>query len=129
MGTFDLSAVTLRVTTGFGPEGLNYVPSGSPVFTGSNALISEYGAGRVSAYGLDAFGIPITASRQDFITGLGGAEGAFTDPATGDFLFSTFGGGSNVIVVRGFAASVPEPASAGLLLCGALAVMARRRRD
>jgi hypothetical protein len=37
------------------------------------------------------------------MTGLSGAEGAALDPLTGDFLFSTFGGGSRVIEVRGFA--------------------------
>lgn len=40
------------------------------------------------------------------MTGLSGAEGAAIDPLTGDFLFSTFGGGDRVIVVRGFAAPV-----------------------
>jgi hypothetical protein len=36
------------------------------------------------------------------MTGLTGAEGALIDPVTGDFIFSTFGGGDHVIVVRGF---------------------------
>ena len=36
------------------------------------------------------------------MTGLGGAEGGTRDPVTGDFLFSTFGGGDRVLVVRGF---------------------------
>ena len=44
-----------------------------------------------------------TATRRDFITVLEGAEGAAIDPLTGDFLFSTFGGGHRIIVVRGFA--------------------------
>ena len=39
------------------------------------------------------------------MTELDGAEGAFLDPVTGDSLFSTFGGGNRVIVVRGFAAA------------------------
>ena len=46
------------------------------------------------------------------ITGLDGAEGALLDPVTGDFLFSTFGGGSRVVAVRGFrapAAQLPPP--------------------
>ena len=45
----------------------------------------------------------MVATRRDFVTGLDGAEGAFVDPVTGDFLFSTYGGGNRVIVVRGFA--------------------------
>ena len=49
------------------------------------------------------------------ITGLDGAEGALLDPVTGDFLFSTFGGGSRVVVVRGFRAPPPPlpPREAG----------------
>ena len=51
------------------------------------------------------------ASRSDFITGLSGAEGAAIDPVTGDFLFSTYGGGNRVIAVRGFRPTrAPRPA-------------------
>ena len=73
-------------------------------------LVSEYGSGRVAAFEVDADGDPLVATRRDFITGLSGAEGAFVDPVTGDFLFSTFGGGDRVIVVRGFAPPVSTPA-------------------
>jgi hypothetical protein len=75
-------------------------------------LVSEYSAGTVGSYVIDANGNPILSSRQDFVTGLSGAEGAAIDPLTGDFLFSTFGGANQVVDVRGFAAppsSVPEP--------------------
>jgi hypothetical protein len=72
-------------------------------------LVSEYGAGRVSAFEVGADGDPILATRRDFVTGLSGAEGAFVDPLTGDFLFSTYGGGNRVIVVRGFARPLPPP--------------------
>ena len=126
-GTYDLSAVALQATLTGAPEGLIYVPAGSPVFAGSNALVSEYGTGQIAAYSLDANGYPIVASRQNFMTGLSGAEGAFTDPLTGDFLFSTYGGGNRVIAVRGFAVSAPEPASAALLVCGALGLFGCRR--
>jgi hypothetical protein len=67
-------------------------------------LVSEYSAGQVATYELDANGNPDPASRISFITGLTGAEGAAIDPLTGDFLFSTFGGGDRVVVVKGFAA-------------------------
>ncbi len=77
-------------------------------------LVSEYSAGEIGVYQTDANGDPVLASRQEFITGLTGAEGAFIDPVTGDFLFSTFGGGNHVIVVRGFI--IPEPASWALLI-------------
>jgi hypothetical protein len=66
-------------------------------------IVSEYSAGQVSIFDLDANGDPIIASRRLFITQLTGAEGANIDPVTGDFLFSTFGGGNQIVVVRGFA--------------------------
>ena len=92
-----------------GPEGIAYVPLGSDLFPNESVLISEYGAGKVAAYDTDSNGDPIPATRRDFVTGLSGAEGAFIDPVTGDFLFSTFGGGNKVVVVRGFAAPEPTP--------------------
>jgi hypothetical protein len=109
-GTYDvvnLQAVPGAVLSG-GPEGIVYVPSGSPRFAGPSLLVSEYGAGNVAAYDVDANGDPVVASRRTFIGGLSGAEGAFLDPVTGDFLFSTFGGEGRVVVVRGFRAPPPQ---------------------
>jgi hypothetical protein len=108
-GTYDvanLRAVSGAVLPG-GPEGIVYVPSGSPRFDAPSLLVSEYSAGNVAAYRVDANGDPIISSRRTFIGGLSGAEGAFLDPLTGDFIFSTFGGAGRVIVVRGF--RVPPP--------------------
>ncbi|MFO0909723.1 MAG: hypothetical protein U0794_15480 [Isosphaeraceae bacterium] len=116
-GTYDVGTGTLQATTGSGPEGLAYIPAGSPLFSNPSMLISEYSGNRVSAYTLDANGAPIPGSRQDFVTGLSGAEGAFVDPLTGDFLFSTFGSGSQIYSVQGFTAAVPEPGSLLLGLC------------
>ncbi len=101
-GTFDIGMVSPLVNVGFGPEGIVFIPAGSPEFPTHSALISEFNAGSVSAYELDANGDPIPATRRVFISGLGGAEGAHIDAETGDFMFSTFGGGDRVIVVRGF---------------------------
>jgi len=43
-----------------------------------------------------------------FTTSLRGAEGAYRDPATGDFFFSTWGQQADrVIVVRGLAPYIP----------------------
>ena len=75
----------------------------------------------MSTYDVDANGDPIVAPRKEFMTGLGGAEGAFIDPFTGDFLFSTFGGGNRVIVVTGF--SAPVPASFAVLGLGVVAIL------
>jgi hypothetical protein len=109
-GTYDLANVTnvIDSTLDGGPEGFVYVPNGSPQFSGPSLLVSEYGVDQIAAYQVNANGDPIVASRRQFITGLDGAEGALLDPVTGDFLFSTFGGGSRVIVVRGFRAPPPQ---------------------
>lgn len=128
-GTYIPSVnVPAQVTLSGGLEGLAYVPLGSPGFVLPSVLIAEYGNGKIATYTLDANGIPIPASRQDFITGLTGAEGSLIDPTTGDFLFSTFGSQNHVIRVSGF---VPVPEPAGLLALGAdvlgLAGSARRR--
>ena len=109
-GTYDI--VDVRPIAGAvlsGPEGFIYVNAGSPRFNGPSLLVSEYSAGRVSAFEVDGDGDPRVSTRRDFITGLSGAEGAFVDPVTGDFLFSTFGGANRVIVVRGFARPLPPP--------------------
>ena len=109
-GTYDVRNVTPipgSTLTG-GPEGFVYVPSGSPQFSGPSLLVSEYGADQIAAYAVDGNGDPVVASRRTFIAGLDGAEGALLDPVTGDFLFSTFGGGSRVIVVRGFRPPPPQ---------------------
>jgi hypothetical protein len=88
----------------------------------------------VAVYALDANGDPVLASRRNFLTGLEGAEGATLDPVTGDFLFSTFGGGDRVVLVSGFTEppppAVPEPSTYALMLAGlaACSVLARRRR-
>lgn len=102
-GTFNITAPVLNTTIAVGPEGFVYVPIGSPIFpSGTSMLVSEYGNGVVATYQIDSGGNPIPASRAVFISGLTGAEGAVIDPVTGDFLFSTFGGGNQVIAVRGF---------------------------
>lgn len=91
-----------------GPEGFVYIDSSSPGFSVNSLLVSDYSANRVSAYELDSEGNPRVTTRRDFLTGLSGAEGAAIDPLTGDFLFSTFGGLNQVVVVQGFVFALSE---------------------
>jgi PEP-CTERM motif len=145
-GTFDLGALTQidlnPVAAGIqnvpgGPEGFVYIAAGNASFAANAMLISEYSAGAVGAYDVDAQGNPLVASRRTFLSGLTGAEGAVIDPMTGDFLFSTFGGGSRVVRVSGFTVSVdptppmtpvPEPSTWALILLGLAAVAGFTRR-
>jgi hypothetical protein len=105
-GTFDVVSSTLEATLPGGPEGFVFIAAGNPGFSNNSLLIAEFSSGKVSVYELDANGDPLVGTRRDFITGLSGAEGAVIDPLTGDFLFSTFGGGSRIIRVQGF---LPPP--------------------
>jgi hypothetical protein len=126
-GTYNLNGVTQVATLSGGPEGFVYVPLGSALFANPSMIVSEYSAGSVATYEVDGNGNPIIQSRRLFMGGLTGAEGAVFDPITGDFLFSTFGGGNRVIVVHGFA--VPEPGSLICVLAGlSLLGLTRRRR-
>lgn len=137
-GTYDLvglNQVDVDATTAGvqslvgGPEGFTYIAAGNAGFAANSLLLSEYAAGRVAAYQVDANGDPIASTRRDFLTGLSGAEGATIDPLTGDFMFSTFGGGSRIVVVSGFTVpTVPEPTSAALLLAGLATCLVIRRR-
>lgn len=106
-GTFDVGAVTNPVPVSGGPEGVVYVRAGSPLFPVDSVLISEWDVGTVAAYEIDANGDPIVSTRREFIIGLSGAQGGHVDRRTGDFLFSTVGGGYRVIVVRGFSGACP----------------------
>ena len=125
-GTYDVTNVSAPLNLSGGPEGIVYISDDNDGFDADSVLVSEYSGGSVGTYEIDANGDPIVSTRRDFITGLTGAEGAVIDPVTGDFLFSTFGGGNRVVLVTGF--TIPEPASAGLLLTAGGTLLLRRRR-
>jgi hypothetical protein len=102
-GTFGISTVIQNTVIGGGPEGLAYVPSGSPHFQDFvSLLVTEFSTGSIAAYEVDSDGDPIPATRVPFITASPGAQGALIDPLSGDFLFSTSNGGGRVIAVQGF---------------------------
>lgn len=122
-GTYDVVDVARVARLPNGPEGFVYVPPGSNLFPHPALLVSEFGgAGQAAAYDLDADGIPIVATRREFVVNLTGAVGGFIDPLSGDFLFSTFGTGQRIVVVGGFAAPVPEPATWLLMLIALLGI-------
>jgi hypothetical protein len=110
-GTYNLAGVknVPGATLPGGAVGFVYVGQGSAQFAQPSMLVSEYQAGQVAAYRVDANGDPVVSSRRTFIGNLSGADGAYIDPVTGDFLFSTFGSGDRVIVVSGFAKPLPPP--------------------
>jgi hypothetical protein len=101
-GAYTPGLGALEATLSGGPEGIAYVRGTNPGFGVDSLLVAEYTSGKVGAYELDGDGNPIPGTKRDFITNLTSAEGAFIDPVTGDFLFSTFYAGSEVHVVRGF---------------------------
>jgi len=126
-GTYDVVGVHQGPTIPGGPEGFIYVKAGSPGFAVDSILVSEFSANSIAAYEIDANGDPIVATRRDFITGLDGAEGAFFDKLTGDFMFSTFGAAEDRVYRIEGLQRVPEPSTLVLLGCG-LALIARRTR-
>jgi hypothetical protein len=101
-GTFDISNVQQPTTIVGGPEGFVYIAAGNAQFPKNSMLVSEWSANNIAAYEVDTGGNPVPATRKDFVLGLTGAEGAFLDPLSGDFLFSTFAEVNRVIAIRGF---------------------------
>src|SRR5262249_24086908 len=104
-GTYDIGNVTNSTVPGGGPEGLAVVPGGSAAFTAPRGLVRQESNGVGQADELDTYGIPKVSTDRPFITGLTGAEGAYLDTTPGDFLFSTYGGSNQVVVVSGFAST------------------------
>ncbi|MDX9907220.1 MAG: hypothetical protein RBS55_11580, partial [Bacteroidales bacterium] len=101
-----------------GPEGIAYIPAGSLGFPNLSMAVSAYGDGTVMVFEVGAEGLPDITTARQMVTGLTGAEGALIDPLTGDFLFSTFGGGNKIIRITGF----EKPSAIGDNTAGMIAV-------
>jgi hypothetical protein len=135
LGTYTIAPPTVSVALANGIDSMDYVESGSAGFGVDGALIAEFGAGSVAAYGLDGIGNPIASTRRDFIRNIPQVIGTAADPWTGDRFFTTYDfdipSRNRLWRVQGFAAdrarSVSEP---GLLLglAGVLALGVMRLR-
>jgi aspartate 1-decarboxylase len=107
LGTYSIDSVKLNTVLPGGVAGMDYIPLGSPEFDTPSLLVADYGEATVSAYEVDGQGNPIVSTRQLFMKNLVGANGAFIDPLTGDFLLATYRQTTSLKVVRGFAGSAP----------------------
>ena len=101
-GTFEVISAFPRATLADTPEGIVFVPPGSPVFPANSVLINNWSTGKIVTAPLDANGDPIVANTQDVIEGFGVSEGPSIDPLTGDLLFWSANNGGSIFLVRGF---------------------------
>lgn len=107
---FTLSNPKLTATIPNGPGGFAYVPSGSPGFMTDHVMVSEWSVNKVGVYEIDAAGDPKMATRKDFYTKFPLPWGAYFEPLTGDFMFLTWGVGTDKIyIVQGFEHPPPLP--------------------
>jgi hypothetical protein len=102
-GTFEVISAFSRATLADEPEGIVFVPPGSPVFPANSVLINNWSSGKIVTAPLDANGDPIVANTQDVIAGFGASEGPAIDPVTGDLLFWSTNQGGVIFRVSGFA--------------------------
>jgi hypothetical protein len=104
-GVTNITNMTKLATLAGGPEGFAYIPKGSPKFALPSMVVSEWSKQSVAAYDVGPSGDPVIGTRRTLLTGLSGAEGAFFDPLTGDFLFSTWNLNrpERLVLVTGFA--------------------------
>ena len=101
-GTYDIASLSIGPRVFSQPEGFLYVPPDSPHFLNfQQMLVCEYGVGEIAVYDVNGSGEPDPATRQVFMSGVSGCLGAAIDPVSGDFVFSTYGT-NTVLVVQGF---------------------------
>lgn len=105
-GTYDIQEVVRNTTIPGGPEGFVYIKGSNEGFSVDSLLVAEWSDDKIATYESDTGGNPLPETRKDFVSGLNGAEGAFIDPKSGDFLFITWGGAEVLIAIRGFQPAV-----------------------
>jgi hypothetical protein len=111
-GLLNMTAVSTSTTIANNPGGFAYVPAGSPDFAQQAIIVSEWSQtdptlDRVAVYDADQSGDPIVATRREFFSKFPRPWGAYFEPVSGDYLFLSWGTGSDhVYVVEGF---VPPP--------------------
>jgi hypothetical protein len=108
-GLLDVSAVTPATTIANNPGGFAYVPAGSPGFDRQAIIVAEWrvddqSQDRVAVYDADDQGDPIASTRREFFVRFPRPWGAYFEPVSGDYLFLSWGTGSDhVYAVEGFA--------------------------
>ena len=120
-GFYQFSDPLATVQLQYKPEGIFFVPPGSPLFPNPTVLISEYQGGSIVAYDLNENGDPIPETRRIFAEGFSAIVGAARDPVTSDLLFVQYGGSDRIHRISGFAEieSVHSPEPGTLLMVGA----------
>jgi hypothetical protein len=110
--TFAITESTQTAMLPNGPGGFAYVPEGSPGFAKQSIIACEWGANdKVVVYEVDDQGDPVVATRTEFFTKFPRPWGAYFEPMTGDFIFLTWGSGSDQLyIVQGFNRPPPPPA-------------------
>jgi hypothetical protein len=108
----SVTSVTQTATAPNNPGGFAYVPAGSPGFASQSLIVAEWRQSgqqddRVAVYEVDGQGDPVIATRREFMSAFPRPWGAYFEPVTGDYLFLSWGLGTDrVYIVQGF---VPPP--------------------
>ncbi len=108
--SWNVTGATKITTLPNGPGGFAYVPAGSPGFPKERIILLEWSNDSVATYEVDGQGDPAPTTRKPFFDKFTKPWGAYFDPATGDFLFLTWGPAPDrVFVVQGFSKPPPPP--------------------
>jgi len=110
---FRVTELTRITTLANNPGGFAYVPEGSPGFARGGIIVSEWNEDdatrdRVAVYDVNTNGDPLPETRRELLSRFPRPWGAYFEPATGDFLFLSWGTGEDrVYVIQGFAPPPP----------------------